>query len=100
MTSEMLIPPGYTSLQSTKNFFRMRQNMATRNAFMSADQLIESGTAVIGSPKTVRASIERMRDKTGFDILIGMFQFGVLTDELARRSLDLFAAEVMPHLRK
>ena len=100
MTSEMLIPPGYTSQQSTKNFFRLRQNMATRSAFMSADQLIGSGTALIGSPKTVRASIERMREKTGFDIFIGMFQFGVLTDELARRSLDLFAAEVMPHLRK
>ena len=41
-----------------------------------------------------------MREKTGFNILIGMFQFGVLTDELARRSIDLFAAEVMPHLRK
>ena len=100
MPMEMLIPPGYTSLQSTKNFFRMRQNMATRSAFMSADQLIGNGTAVIGSPRTVRAAIERMREKTGFDILIGMFQFGVLTDELARRSLDLFAAEVMPHLRK
>jgi alkanesulfonate monooxygenase SsuD/methylene tetrahydromethanopterin reductase-like flavin-dependent oxidoreductase (luciferase family) len=100
MTSEMLIPPGYTSLQSTKNFFRMRRNLATRSAFMSADELIGNGTAVIGSPKTVRAAIERMREKTGFDILIGMFQFGVLSDELARRSLDLFAAEVMPHLRK
>jgi alkanesulfonate monooxygenase SsuD/methylene tetrahydromethanopterin reductase-like flavin-dependent oxidoreductase (luciferase family) len=100
MTSEMLIPPGYTSLSSTKNFFKMRQTMATRDSFQSADQLIASGTAVIGSPKTVRAAIERMREKTGFNILIGMFQFGVLTDELARRSIDLFAAEVMPHLRK
>jgi alkanesulfonate monooxygenase SsuD/methylene tetrahydromethanopterin reductase-like flavin-dependent oxidoreductase (luciferase family) len=100
MTSEMLIPPGYTSLSSTKNFFKMRANMATRDSFQSADQLISSGTAVIGSPKTVRAAIERMREKTGFNILIGMFQFGVLTDELARRSIDLFAAEVMPHLRK
>jgi alkanesulfonate monooxygenase SsuD/methylene tetrahydromethanopterin reductase-like flavin-dependent oxidoreductase (luciferase family) len=99
MTSEMLIPPGYTSLPSTKNFFKMRQNFATRQNYMSADYLIESGTAVIGSPKTVRAAIERMRDKTGFDILIGMFQFGVLTDELAHRSIDLFAAEVMPHLK-
>ncbi|MGH7091475.1 MAG: LLM class flavin-dependent oxidoreductase, partial [Stellaceae bacterium] len=99
MTSEMLIPPGYTSLQSTKNFFRMRQNLATRDSYMTADQLIANGTAVIGSPKTVQAAIERMRDKTGFDILIGMFQFGVLGDELARRSIELFAAEVMPHLR-
>jgi alkanesulfonate monooxygenase SsuD/methylene tetrahydromethanopterin reductase-like flavin-dependent oxidoreductase (luciferase family) len=100
MTSEMLIPPGYTSLSSTKNFFRMRQNMATRTAYMTAEQLIQNGTAVIGSPKTVLSAIERMRDKTGFDILIGMFQFGVLGDELAKRNIERFAADVMPQLRK
>jgi alkanesulfonate monooxygenase SsuD/methylene tetrahydromethanopterin reductase-like flavin-dependent oxidoreductase (luciferase family) len=99
MTPEMLIPPGYTSFNSYKNFFKNRTTLATRDAFLSADQLIGSGTALIGSPKTVRAGIERMRDKTGFNILIGMFQFGVLGDELARRSIELFAAEVMPHLR-
>jgi alkanesulfonate monooxygenase SsuD/methylene tetrahydromethanopterin reductase-like flavin-dependent oxidoreductase (luciferase family) len=100
MSSEMLIPPGYTSLNSTKNFFKMRANMATRDSFMSADMLIGNGTALIGSPKTVLAGIEAMREKTGFNILIGLFQFGVLTDELARRSIERFAADVMPHLRK
>jgi alkanesulfonate monooxygenase SsuD/methylene tetrahydromethanopterin reductase-like flavin-dependent oxidoreductase (luciferase family) len=99
MSSEMLIPPGYTSLQSTKNFFNMRRNMATRTAFMSADELIANGTALVGSPKTVREGIERMRDKTGFDILIAMGQFGILSDELARRNLERFASDVMPHLR-
>jgi alkanesulfonate monooxygenase SsuD/methylene tetrahydromethanopterin reductase-like flavin-dependent oxidoreductase (luciferase family) len=99
MTSEMLIPPGYTSQQSTKNFFRMRQSFATRDSFMSVEQLIANGVAVVGSPKTVRAGIERMRDANGMNILIGLFQFGVLTDELARRSMERFAAEVMPHLR-
>jgi hypothetical protein len=28
-----------------------------------------------------------------------MFQFGILSDQLARRSIGMFAAEVMPHLR-
>jgi alkanesulfonate monooxygenase SsuD/methylene tetrahydromethanopterin reductase-like flavin-dependent oxidoreductase (luciferase family) len=98
MPSEMLIPPGYTSFNSMKNFFKMRRTMATRDAFMSADQLIGSGTAVVGSPATVRAAIERMRDKTGLNILITMFQFGILSDELARRNIERFAADVMPHL--
>jgi alkanesulfonate monooxygenase SsuD/methylene tetrahydromethanopterin reductase-like flavin-dependent oxidoreductase (luciferase family) len=99
MPSEMLIPPGYTSQQSTKNFFRMRQNFATRDSFMSVDRLIADGVALVGTAKTVRAGIERMREATGMNILIGLFQFGTLSDELARRSMERFAAEVMPHLR-
>jgi alkanesulfonate monooxygenase SsuD/methylene tetrahydromethanopterin reductase-like flavin-dependent oxidoreductase (luciferase family) len=66
---------------------------------MTADYLIDSGTAVIGSPKTVRAKIEEVRDKTGLGILLPMFQFGILSDELARRSIEMFASEVMPQLR-
>jgi hypothetical protein len=53
----------------------------------------------IGSPKTVRAKIEEMRDKTGLGVLLPMCQFGVLSDELANRNVEMFAAELMPHLR-
>jgi alkanesulfonate monooxygenase SsuD/methylene tetrahydromethanopterin reductase-like flavin-dependent oxidoreductase (luciferase family) len=97
-TPEMLIPPGYTSMSSMKSFFKMRSLTGGRGA-LTADELIANGTAVIGSPKTVRAGLEQMRDKTGFNILIGMFQFGILPDDLARRSLELFSTSVMPHLR-
>ena len=65
----------------------------------TADSLIASGTAIIGSAKTVRAKIEEVRDKTGLGILVPMLQFGVLSDELAKRSMEKFASEVMPHLR-
>jgi alkanesulfonate monooxygenase SsuD/methylene tetrahydromethanopterin reductase-like flavin-dependent oxidoreductase (luciferase family) len=65
----------------------------------TAEGLIESGTALIGSPKTVLAGIERMRERTGFGILVALLQFGILSDALTRRNMDLFAAEVMPHLR-
>jgi hypothetical protein len=41
-----------------------------------------------------------MRDKTGLGILLPMFQFGILSDELARRNIEMFAAEVMPHLKR
>ncbi len=98
MPMEMLVPPGYTSRSSTKNFFKMRTAVGGR--LTTADYLIDSGTALIGSPKTVRAKIEEMRDKTGLGILLPMFQFGVLSDELARRNIEMFAAEVMPHLKK
>ncbi len=32
---------------------------------MTVEGLIESGTSLIGSPKTVLAGIERMRERTG-----------------------------------
>ena len=41
-----------------------------------------------------------MRERTGFGILVALLQFGILSDELTRRNMDLFAAEVMPYLKE
>jgi alkanesulfonate monooxygenase SsuD/methylene tetrahydromethanopterin reductase-like flavin-dependent oxidoreductase (luciferase family) len=62
-TFEMLMPPGYTSMSSMKNFISMRRGLGGGKA--TAEGLIESGTALIGSPRTVLAGIERMRERTG-----------------------------------
>ena len=93
----MLMPPGYTSIGSMKNFIRSRS--ALGGGKLTAEALIETGTALIGSPRTVLAGIQRMRERTGFGILVALLQFGILSDELTQRNMDLFAAEVMPHLR-
>jgi alkanesulfonate monooxygenase SsuD/methylene tetrahydromethanopterin reductase-like flavin-dependent oxidoreductase (luciferase family) len=93
----MLMPPGYTSMNLMKNFINSRRGLGGGRA--TAVGLIDSGTALIGSPKTVLAGIERMRERTGFGILVALLQFGILSDELTRRNMDLFATEVMPHLR-
>ena len=95
---EMLMPPGYTSIGSMHNFIRNRGALGGGKR-LTADDLIRSGTALIGSPRTVLAGIERMRERTGFGILVALLQFGVLSDDLTRRNMDLFATEVMPHLR-
>ena len=95
---EMLLPPGYMSLPSMKNTIKMRKALGTR-ARMTAEELIDNGTALVGSPKTVRYQIERLRDATGANNLITMLQFGVLSDELTKRNMEMFAAEVMPHFR-
>jgi alkanesulfonate monooxygenase SsuD/methylene tetrahydromethanopterin reductase-like flavin-dependent oxidoreductase (luciferase family) len=95
---EMLMPPGYTSIGSMKNFIRSRG--ALGGGRLTAEALIETGTALIGSPRTVLSGIERMRERTGFGILVALLQFGILSDGLTRRNMDLFAAEVMPHLRE
>ncbi|MFL5071057.1 MAG: hypothetical protein ACJ8D9_15850, partial [Xanthobacteraceae bacterium] len=93
-----LMPPGYTSLSSMKNTMRMRKALGARKRH-SLEELMDSGTVVVGSPRTVRDELERLREQTGANHLVTMLQFGVLSDELTRRNMELFAAEVMPHLR-
>ena len=36
---------------------------------------------------------------TGANNLVTMLQFGTLSDELTKRNMEMFASEVMPHLR-
>jgi alkanesulfonate monooxygenase SsuD/methylene tetrahydromethanopterin reductase-like flavin-dependent oxidoreductase (luciferase family) len=95
---QMLMPPGYTSLASMKNTLKVRKALGAQKR-LTAEELIESGTVVVGSPQTVRDELSRLRDATGAGKLVTMLQFGVLSDELTRRNMETFVSEVMPHLR-
>jgi alkanesulfonate monooxygenase SsuD/methylene tetrahydromethanopterin reductase-like flavin-dependent oxidoreductase (luciferase family) len=99
MPWEMLLPPGYTSNASMKATMKLRPALGAWPRRQTIDELIASGTIVVGSAATVREQIERVRELTGFDILIALLQFGVLPDHLARRNMEMFAGEVMPKLR-
>jgi alkanesulfonate monooxygenase SsuD/methylene tetrahydromethanopterin reductase-like flavin-dependent oxidoreductase (luciferase family) len=96
---EMLVPPGYTSIASMKKMLQMRKSIGTRPRNQTAADLIAGGTAIIGSRKTVIDKLEKMREKTGVNIVVGMFQFGTLSDELTRRNMETFAADVMPRFQ-
>lgn len=63
----------------------------------SLDRALEIDAAIVGSPATVRAEIERHLAETGCNYFVGRFVYGNLGHERARRSLDLFAREVLPH---
>ena len=95
---QMLLPPGYMSLPSMKNTMRMRKALGAHKR-LTIDELIETGTVVVGSPQTVRDQLSHLRDATNAGKLMTMLQFGVLSDELTRRNMEMFASEVMPHLR-
>jgi alkanesulfonate monooxygenase SsuD/methylene tetrahydromethanopterin reductase-like flavin-dependent oxidoreductase (luciferase family) len=64
----------------------------------SFDALQLSGLGVAGAPATVRAALSRQVEISGINYLACRFAFGDLSFEESRRSLDLFAAEVMPAL--
>jgi alkanesulfonate monooxygenase SsuD/methylene tetrahydromethanopterin reductase-like flavin-dependent oxidoreductase (luciferase family) len=56
--------------------------------------------AIVGSPKTVREKVAAYFEESGTSYLVLSFAWGGLTHEQSRRSLDLFASEVMPQFTK
>ncbi|MBM3140498.1 MAG: LLM class flavin-dependent oxidoreductase [Chloroflexi bacterium] len=62
------------------------------------DEMFEHRT-LSGSPATVRAKLERYRDACGMTMLSCVFHGGSMRPETVRRSMRLFAEEVMPAFR-
>ena len=63
----------------------------------SLELALARDAAIVGSPSTVRAEIERHVAGTGCNYFVTRFAYGSLTHEHAARSLALFASEVLPH---
>jgi alkanesulfonate monooxygenase SsuD/methylene tetrahydromethanopterin reductase-like flavin-dependent oxidoreductase (luciferase family) len=73
------------------------RQVAERFAHVSWDQLIAE-TLAVGSPDTVADKIAQMRDLGVGEVLCWM-NFGGLPQANVRRSMELFAREVLPHFR-
>ncbi|MBI2710995.1 MAG: LLM class flavin-dependent oxidoreductase [Actinobacteria bacterium] len=90
-------PPGYTSLRSLEGMFKGMGTFAL--SLETWEQVIDGVYAVVGSPDTVYERLEQNLARLGTGNLLGLFQLGTLPPDRTERSLELFAAEVMPRLR-
>jgi alkanesulfonate monooxygenase SsuD/methylene tetrahydromethanopterin reductase-like flavin-dependent oxidoreductase (luciferase family) len=90
-------PPGYTSLRSYENIVKGAKSFAS--SLETWDEVVEGQYAIVGSPATVAEKLAGNLRRLGTGNLLGLFQLGTLPDHLTRRSLELFANEVMPKLR-
>ncbi|MEX2127259.1 MAG: LLM class flavin-dependent oxidoreductase [Xanthobacteraceae bacterium] len=63
------------------------------------DGLIQAGAAVVGTPARVREQLQAQIDLSRANFLGCRFAYGDLTLAESLRSIELFAREVMPHLR-
>jgi alkanesulfonate monooxygenase SsuD/methylene tetrahydromethanopterin reductase-like flavin-dependent oxidoreductase (luciferase family) len=92
-----LTPPGYTSAKSALAIIK------NRPLFLSEQKTwndVEKGVfAIVGSPATVRQKLQQHLKELGCGVLLTGCQTGTLPHELARKSMELFAREVMPHLK-
>jgi alkanesulfonate monooxygenase SsuD/methylene tetrahydromethanopterin reductase-like flavin-dependent oxidoreductase (luciferase family) len=62
------------------------------------DEARQRGVAIAGTPARVREEIERQVAASGCNYFVCRMMFGDMTAAAAGASIDLFAAEVMPHL--
>ena len=97
MPIEMLLPPGYTSRDSLKN---LRKAKASLSQELTIDKAIEMGMFVCGTANTVRQMLEDHWSKMHFDNLLTMMHFGSLPQDLTKRSMEMFAKDVLPHIQK
>jgi len=63
------------------------------------DRMIDECRIICGTPDECVALLRRAEEMLGVTQVDCTFYFGGLTFEQARRSHQLFATEVMPHLR-
>jgi alkanesulfonate monooxygenase SsuD/methylene tetrahydromethanopterin reductase-like flavin-dependent oxidoreductase (luciferase family) len=63
------------------------------------DAMIDSDLALIGSPASVAAQVQRLCAAADVETFLGMFSFGTMPREASLASLRRFAAEVLPAVR-
>ncbi|HWL03700.1 MAG TPA: LLM class flavin-dependent oxidoreductase [Xanthobacteraceae bacterium] len=97
MPPEMLLPPGYQSLASSKAIRSAKKSISEKQTI---DTVIEKGMFLCGSPATLREKIEKAQDEIGFGQFLSVLQFGTLPHDLTVKSTTLFAEEVMPYFRR
>ena len=66
---------------------------------LSWKEFVDGGYIIAGSPKTVRDRLTEALKTLRCGHLMALLQFGSMPAEVTRNSTDLFAREVMPHLR-
>ncbi len=92
---DMLLPPGYTSMDSMKRIRAVR----TVSAEQTAEDLIRSGVVIVGSPNTVREKLAASQDLAGFGTSLTKCQFGTLPADMTRANMEAVAQEVLPYFR-
>ena len=92
-----LAPPGYTSPRSALAIVKNRGSFLYEQK--TWDDVEQGVFGIVGSPATVRQKLEHYLKELGVGVVLTGCQTGTLPHELARKSMELLAREVMPHFR-
>ncbi|HWI22682.1 MAG TPA: LLM class flavin-dependent oxidoreductase [Baekduia sp.] len=98
-TFEDYTPPGSTTVPSLAKRLENSSGFHTRPENLTYEDLLRDGLAIAGSPETVTAELERFIDEVGAGQIIVYGDGGTAPEWMVRKSMDLFAREVMPKFR-
>src|SRR5262249_12456905 len=91
-------PPGYTSARSALAIIKNHKYfLYTQKTW---DDIEKGVYAIVGSPETVRQKLEQYQKELGIGVVLTGCQTGALPHELARKSMELLAREVLPKTRQ
>ena len=97
MPIEMLLPPGYTSIESLKRIRAARPALAKPQ---SIEDLIKAGVVIVGGPETVRQKLAEYQEFAGFNTSLTKTQFGTLPADMTRSNMEAIAREVLPYFQE
>jgi alkanesulfonate monooxygenase SsuD/methylene tetrahydromethanopterin reductase-like flavin-dependent oxidoreductase (luciferase family) len=101
-----IAPPGYSDYKSLLNVLKQGKNLLQFGDLsielkpLKAKDMIEREFVVVGSPATVRQKLEAMAKRLNVGHLMTVLQFGSMSHAQAKRNIELFGREVLPHLQK
>ena len=98
MKNITMAPPGYTSAKSAAAIIKNRKYFLPEQK--TWDDLEKGVYAIVGSPATVRQKLNEYRKQLGVGVVLTGCQSGTLPHELARKSMELFARDVLPQVKE
>jgi alkanesulfonate monooxygenase SsuD/methylene tetrahydromethanopterin reductase-like flavin-dependent oxidoreductase (luciferase family) len=98
--AQWFAPPGNQDYRSLQVAARSNVRRAEDTKKLRYRDFVEKGYVIAGSPATVR---DRIREEVVRGLRVGnlmvLLQIGSMPHELTLENMDLFAREVLPHLR-
>ncbi len=98
MPIEMLLPPGYSSINSMKRVAAAK--VQAHGKIQTAEDLVRMGVVIVGAPNTVREKLAEYQDLAGFGTILTKTQFGTLPRDMTRANMEAIAEEVLPYFRE
>jgi alkanesulfonate monooxygenase SsuD/methylene tetrahydromethanopterin reductase-like flavin-dependent oxidoreductase (luciferase family) len=92
------VPGGKGNAAKSYEFYQMIAEHTSAGA-VSLDALNENGVAIIGTAEDAIRRLTELRDTINVKQVMLWMNFGGLAPDLIRRSMKIFAYEVMPHLQ-
>jgi alkanesulfonate monooxygenase SsuD/methylene tetrahydromethanopterin reductase-like flavin-dependent oxidoreductase (luciferase family) len=94
--------PGYRTIPTLRRGFKAQFGAAAAKARanLTWKDFVEQGYVIGGSPSTVREQLSEAMQTMRVGHLMVLCHFGNMPLELTKRNTELFAQEIMPHMKR